>query len=71
MEPLTEDDILGASEAMRAGMDYYSHGPETQSLLTKLADTNPDFLACMHGSAWRGNGSKLLKELARTLDEGK
>jgi hypothetical protein len=48
-------------------MDYYSHSTETGSLLKKVAETNPVLLACMHGSAWRGNGHKLLLELAGVL----
>ncbi|MEC4890983.1 MAG: MBL fold metallo-hydrolase [Nitrospira sp.] len=67
MAPVTEGDILGPSEAMRQGMDYYSHGTATNSLLHKIADTNPVLLACMHGSAWRGNGHNLLRNLAGVL----
>lgn len=66
-EAVTEKDILGPSEAMRAGMDYFAHGDKTQPLLRKLADTEPALLACMHGSAWRGNGAELLTELAKAL----
>jgi hypothetical protein len=65
--PLTESDILGPSEAMRAAMDYYAHSPDTRALLEKLAATRPRTLACMHGSAWSGDGHGLLLELADTL----
>jgi flavorubredoxin len=65
--PLTKADILGPSEAMRASMDYYAHAPETRSLLAKLAATDPATLACMHGSAWSGDGRRLLLDLAETL----
>lgn len=71
MAPITEADILGPSEAMRQGMDYYSHSTSTESLLRKVADTNPVLLACMHGSAWRGDGKKLLLELARVISDKK
>ena len=67
MVPVTEGDILGPSEAMRQGMDYYSHGTATGSLLNKVAETHPVLLACMHGSAWRGDGHALLLELAGVL----
>ena len=40
-------------------MDYYSHSPDTGRLLERLADTDPTTLACMHGSAWRGDGAAL------------
>jgi flavorubredoxin len=61
---LTTDDILALSETMRAPMDYYAHGPNTRSALEKLASEKPRVLACMHGSAWEGNGAELLRALA-------
>ena len=64
---LTERDILGPSEAFRQQMDYYAHAPDTGKLIGKLADLAPAYLACMHGSAWRGDGRALLRELGRTL----
>ena len=65
--PLTTGDILGPSEAMRSAMDYYAHGKDTRGLLEKLAATRPTTLACMHGSAWSGDGGRLLLELADEL----
>jgi hypothetical protein len=65
--PLTEGDILGPSEAFRAPMDYYAHAPHTASVLEKLAREKPQVLACMHGSAWRGDGAALIRELGQTL----
>jgi flavorubredoxin len=62
--PVTEADILGPSEAFRAPLDYFSHGPDTSAHLERLARLEPTTLACMHGSAWRGNGAALLRELA-------
>lgn len=62
--PLTSDDILGPSEAFRAEMDYYAHAPQTAAVLERLAQENPRVLACMHGSAWSGDGAALLRELA-------
>jgi flavorubredoxin len=61
---LTESDILGPSEAFRAPMDYYSHAPNTAQILARLAAERPTTLACMHGSAWRGDGAALLRALA-------
>jgi len=66
---LTETDILGPSEAFRAPLDYFAHAPHTGALLERLAQENPATLACMHGSAWRGDGAKLLRELARSLGD--
>lgn len=65
--PLTEGDILGPSEAFRAPMDYYAHSPQTAATLERLAREQPQVLACMHGSAWRGDGASLLRALARSL----
>jgi flavorubredoxin len=62
--PVTTGDILGPSEAMRGAMDYYAHGSATRPLFQKLAATRPRTLACMHGSAWSGDGERLIRELA-------
>ena len=64
---LTESDILGPSEAFRAPMDYFAHAPHTPAVLKRLAGERPTTLACMHGSAWRGDGARLLRELAAAL----
>ncbi len=64
---LVESDILGPSEAFRAPMDYYAHAPNTTSILERLAAERPATLACMHGSAWRGDGARLLGELSAVL----
>ena len=66
--PVTEDDILESSERFRKPMDYYSHTRNGRALLAKLARLNPRMLARMHGSAWRGNGGKMLMSLADALD---
>jgi flavorubredoxin len=64
---LTESDILEPSEGFRKAMDYFSHTRMAHSLLEKLAREQPVTLACMHGSAWKGDGAQLLRALARTL----
>jgi flavorubredoxin len=61
---LTEADILGPSEAFRQPLDYFAHGPNTRTQLERLAALNPRTLACMHGSAWTGDGAGLLRALA-------
>src|SRR5690606_7698629 len=65
--PLTESDILGPSEAFRQPMDYFAHAPETRAILERLARLAPTTLACMHGSAWRGDGAALIRALADRL----
>lgn len=69
LPPLTESDILGPSEAFRIQMDYYAHTKNGHAMLERLAATQPTTLACMHGSAWRGNGAQLLRALADALDK--
>ena len=64
---LTESDILGPSEAFRREMDYFSHTRDARALIEKLAASAPSTLACMHGSAWRGDGAALLRALADAL----
>jgi flavorubredoxin len=65
--PCTEGDVLGPSEAFRAQMDYYSHTRNARPILEKLARTEATTLACMHGSAWRGDAAKLIRALADAL----
>ncbi|HNA29878.1 MAG TPA: MBL fold metallo-hydrolase [Thiobacillaceae bacterium] len=64
---VTESDILGPSEAFRHQMDYFSHTRHAREMLEKLALAKPTMLACMHGSAWRGDGQSLLRALADSL----
>lgn len=68
---LTETDILGPSEGFRGQMDYYAHSPDTTAMLERLAGEQPAVLACMHGSAWRGDCAALLHALAKSLSESK
>jgi len=67
LPPITESDILGPSEAFRHKMDYFSYTKNARVMLERLASTNPTTLACMHGSAWRGDGAELLRALADAL----
>jgi len=65
--PLVDDDILSSSEAFRRQMDYFSHSTQTTRLIDKLASLEPGRLACMHGSAWHGDGAVMLRSLGRSL----
>jgi flavorubredoxin len=67
--PVTESDILGPSEALRAKMNYYSSAPNAAAMIRKLAQTEPRLLATMHGSSWKGDGAKLLETLADLLEK--
>jgi flavorubredoxin len=70
MPPVTESEILSASEGMRGMLDYYAHATSTSAILERLAGFGPSMLACQHGSAYRGDGSALLRELAARLEAG-
>ena len=64
---LTTQDILDNSEAFRQPMDYFSHSTNTRQLIEHLAVEAPTTLACMHGSAWSGDGAALLRALGERL----
>jgi len=69
LPPLTESDVLSPSEAFRRVMPPGSVAldPGARAILVKLASTEPTTLALMHGSSFRGDGSKLLTGLADAL----
>lgn len=68
---LTSDDIIEPSEAFRRHMDYFAHAPQTTQTLKRLSEAKPTTLACMHGSAWHGDGEALLLSLAVSLQASK
>lgn len=67
--PLTEADILEPSEEFRQPLDYFAHAANTGPVLERLAELHPQTLACMHGSAWRGDGAGLLRALNGRLQQ--
>lgn len=66
-EALIETDILESSEAFRRQMDYFSHSIHAPALIDKLAGLRPELLACMHGSAWTGDGAAQLRKLGMSF----
>lgn len=64
---LTSADILEPSEAFRKSMDYFSHTRNADAMLERLAQADPTTLACMHGSAWQGDGGSLIRALSHEL----
>jgi len=70
MPAVTESEVLTASEGMRGMMDYYAHAQSTSAMLERLASLQPAMLACQHGSAYRGDGAALLRELSTTIERG-
>lgn len=67
--PITESEVLTASEGMRAMMDYYAHAVSTTATLERLAALDPAMLACQHGSAYRGDSAAMLRELAAIIEQ--
>jgi flavorubredoxin len=68
LPPITEGDVLGPAEAMRQALPAsVAVDRGARKILDKLAATEPETLALMHGSAFRGDGGKLLTALADAL----
>jgi flavorubredoxin len=74
-EPLVEADVVeraaGAVRASTAGpmahdMPFTSR---TRATLDRLAALGPRTLAIMHGSSFRGDGARALRELASVIEE--
>ncbi len=65
---ISSPDIVESSESFRKQLDYYSHTRNVHSLMAPLVAAKPTLLACMHGSAWSGDGGRLLLALADSLD---
>ncbi len=70
MPPVTESEVLTASEGMRGMMDYYAHAASASAILGRLAGLHPSMLACQHGSTDRGNSAALLRELVASVERG-
>jgi flavorubredoxin len=75
VEPLTESDVAGrARETLRAleqspFAGYLPYTGKTGQVLHGLADLKPGTLAIMHGSSFRGDGEKALRDLAAVFKE--
>jgi glyoxylase-like metal-dependent hydrolase (beta-lactamase superfamily II) len=66
--PLTESDVVGPAVGMWKAMpSSIAIEQNTRTLFDKLARTEPKTLALMHGSSFRGDGAKVLRELASAL----
>jgi flavorubredoxin len=71
--PLTEADLVGpAAHALREGAkgplaNDTPYTPHTDATLQRLATLEPRTLATMHGSSYRGDGGRALRELAAVI----
>ena len=66
---LTEHDVIAAAEATRRAMPPGSFAIEhdTRRHLETLAATEPSTLALMHGCSFRGDGARVLRDLASAM----
>ena len=74
-EPLTESDVVGrASTSITEGMagplaNDMPYTPYTNATLHRLADLEPQTLALMHGTSFRGDGRRAILDLAGVIQE--
>lgn len=74
-EPLIEADVVArAREAIIAGLSGplakdMPYTPYTDSTLCRLADLQPQTLAVMHGSSFRGDAGAAIRDLAAVIKE--
>ena len=68
VEAVTTSDLI---EPTRKGplAGYMPYTRQTEGVLRSLADLKPELLAVMHGSSYRGQGDKLLIDLAGVIKE--
>jgi len=75
VEPLTSENVLDRVRQTlvdyQAGplANYLPYTPNTDPTLQRLAGLNPRVLATMHGSAFEGDGGKVLRDYAGILQE--
>ena len=63
----SETSIWEPSEAFRGSFPYFASIRDPKALTEKLAANEPELLACMHGSSYRGDGASLLRRLGEAL----
>jgi flavorubredoxin len=66
---VTTDDIVEPAMEGEAMFRSSSLAPNTTVVLERLAGLAPSTLALMHGSSFRGDGARALRELATAYDE--
>ena len=75
VEPFTESDVIDRARKTlidyQAGpfANYMPYTKHTDGIMQGLAALNPQTLAPMHGSAFAGNGSQAIRDLAVVMRE--
>jgi flavorubredoxin len=65
--PLISGDILAESEPYLRNVEYFASTSHTARTLNMLGELKPKTLACMHGSAWQGDGQRALAGLVEAV----
>ena len=66
--PVTEGDIVGPAKAAEEMFRATCYTPGSGKAIRKLAELRPRTIAIMHGSAYRGDGARALRDLADLCD---
>jgi flavorubredoxin len=66
---VTTDDVVGPALEAEAMFHATCMAPNTGATLRALADLEPATLAIMHGSSFRGDGGRALRDLAAGYEE--
>jgi flavorubredoxin len=66
---VTDNDVVGPALDAEQMFHSTSLGPTTRQTLQQLAELSPRTLAIMHGSSFRGDGAKALRELANGYEQ--
>jgi len=65
---VTESDVVEPAKAAEEMFRASSFAPTTGATLRRLAELRPTTLALMHGSSFRGDGARALRDLALVYD---
>lgn len=65
---ITEGDIVGPAKAAEEMFRATCYTPATGPTIRRLADLHPTTIAIMHGSSFRGDGERALRDLADLYD---
>ena len=74
-KPLVESDLTGAYrnalQQLEGGplADYLPYYKNTDTYIQRLAALNPEVLAVMHGTAFKGNCASVLQEVGKILKQ--
>jgi len=73
VEAITEESIVPLTKDILSSQGPFSHyipySSHTAQSLERLAELNPQVLAVMHGSSFKGDGKKVIHEFHTLLRE--